>query len=52
MSKVYSDPTSALDGLLHDNMTVAAGGFCLCGIPEKQPCCAARQRCETVTVAR
>jgi len=27
MSKVYSDPMAALDGLLHDNMTVAAGGF-------------------------
>ncbi len=34
MSKVYSDPTAALDGLLHDNMTIAAGGFGLCGIPE------------------
>jgi len=26
MSKIYSDPTAALAGLLHDNMTVAAGG--------------------------
>ncbi len=34
MSKVYSDPTAALEGLLHDNMTIAAGGFGLCGIPE------------------
>src|SRR3954452_7546091 len=34
MSKVYADTKSALDGLLHDNMTVAAGGFGLCGIPE------------------
>ncbi len=34
MSKVYSDPTAALAGLLHDNMTIAAGGFGLCGIPE------------------
>ncbi len=34
MSKVFSDPTAALDGLLHDNMTIAAGGFGLCGIPE------------------
>ncbi len=33
-SKVYSDATAALDGLLHDNMTIAAGGFGLCGIPE------------------
>src|SRR5215213_3835006 len=34
MSKVYSDPNAALEGLLHDNMTIAAGGFGLCGIPE------------------
>lgn len=34
MSKVYANPTAALDGLLQDNMTVAAGGFMLCGIPE------------------
>ncbi|MEY2499569.1 MAG: hypothetical protein QOD12_3125, partial [Verrucomicrobiota bacterium] len=24
MSKVYSDAAAALDGLLHDNMTIAA----------------------------
>ena len=34
MSKVYSDAKTALDGLLHDDMTIAAGGFGLCGIPE------------------
>src|ERR1700674_1971992 len=34
MSKVYSDATAALAGLLHDNITIAAGGFGLCGIPE------------------
>jgi len=34
MNKVYSDAKAALDGLLHDNMTIAAGGFGLCGIPE------------------
>ena len=34
MKKVYSDATSALAGLLQDNMTIAAGGFGLCGIPE------------------
>src|SRR5436305_7342921 len=34
MSKVYSDAKTALDGLLHDNITIAAGGFGLCGIPE------------------
>jgi 3-oxoacid CoA-transferase A subunit len=34
MSKVYPDAKAALAGLLHDNMTIAAGGFGLCGIPE------------------
>src|SRR5471030_633400 len=34
MEKVYADAKSALAGLLHDDMTIAAGGFGLCGIPE------------------
>ncbi len=34
MNKVYADATAALDGLLFDGMTVMAGGFGLCGIPE------------------
>ena len=34
MSKVFPNATAALDGLLHDEMTIAAGGFGLCGIPE------------------
>ena len=34
MKKVYPDAASALDGLLQDGMTIAAGGFGLCGIPE------------------
>ncbi len=34
MKKIYSDAKSALDGLLVDGMTIAAGGFGLCGIPE------------------
>ena len=33
-SKVYDSAASALDGLLFDGMTIAAGGFGLCGIPE------------------
>ncbi len=32
--KVYPDAATALDGLLFDGMTVMAGGFGLCGIPE------------------
>lgn len=34
MSKIYKDATSALDGILSDGMTIMAGGFGLCGIPE------------------
>src|ERR1700726_878071 len=34
MNKVYPNAAAALAGLLHDNMTIAAGGFGLCGIPE------------------
>jgi 3-oxoacid CoA-transferase subunit A len=34
MRKVYENATAALDGLLFDGMTIAAGGFGLCGIPE------------------
>ncbi|ABE36470.1 3-oxoacid CoA-transferase, A subunit [Paraburkholderia xenovorans LB400] len=31
---LYADAASALEGLLFDGMTIAAGGFGLCGIPE------------------
>ncbi len=34
MKKVYRDARAALAGLLHDGMTIMAGGFGLCGIPE------------------
>jgi 3-oxoacid CoA-transferase subunit A len=34
MNKVYSSAQEALEGLLFDNMLIAAGGFGLCGIPE------------------
>jgi 3-oxoacid CoA-transferase subunit A len=34
MRKVHPDAKSALDGLLFDGMTIMAGGFGLCGIPE------------------
>ena len=33
MKKIYPDVDAALDGLLHDGMTIAAGGFGLCGSP-------------------
>ena len=34
MDKVYSDARSALAGSVRDGMTIMAGGFGLCGIPE------------------
>ena len=35
MQKIYPNAEAALEGLLHDGMTIAAGGFGLCGIPER-----------------
>lgn len=35
MKKIFPDATAALEGLLTDNMLIAAGGFGLCGIPER-----------------
>lgn len=34
MDKTYPSPQAALDGLIEDGMTLAVGGFGLCGIPE------------------
>ena len=34
MKKVFPNAKAALDGLLKDGITIAAGGFGLCGIPE------------------
>jgi 3-oxoacid CoA-transferase subunit A len=35
MQKIHADAEAALEGLLFDGMTIAAGGFGLCGIPER-----------------
>ncbi|HEX8414890.1 MAG TPA: CoA transferase subunit A [Sphingomicrobium sp.] len=35
MATIYADAGAALEGLLFDGMTIAAGGFGLCGIPER-----------------
>lgn len=34
MQKVYENAKDALEGLLQDDLTIMAGGFGLCGIPE------------------
>ena len=35
MKKIYLDAQSALEGILTDGMLIAAGGFGLCGVPER-----------------
>ena len=35
MKKLYPDAAAALDGVLRDGMLIAAGGFGLCGLPER-----------------
>lgn len=35
VKKLYSDAAAALDGLLFDGMHLCAGGFGLCGVPER-----------------
>jgi 3-oxoacid CoA-transferase subunit A len=35
IEKVFATPADALSGLVQDGMTVAVGGFGLCGIPEQ-----------------
>jgi len=34
-NKLYPTASAALDGLLHDGMLIASGGFGLCGLPER-----------------
>ena len=35
MNKLYPDAAAALEGLLRDGLTIACGGFGLCGVPER-----------------
>jgi len=35
MDKLYPSAAAALDGVLNNNMLISAGGFGLCGIPER-----------------
>ena len=35
VDKVFATPHAALEGLLRDGMSLAVGGFGLCGIPEQ-----------------
>ena len=35
MNKLFPNPKAALEGIVHDGMLMAIGGFGLCGIPEE-----------------
>ena len=35
MRRLYSNAAAALDGVLRDGLFIAAGGFGLCGLPER-----------------
>ncbi|HEY3657581.1 MAG TPA: CoA transferase subunit A [Steroidobacteraceae bacterium] len=48
--KIQPDVHSALQGLLSDGMTIAAGGFGLCGIPETLIAAIADSGIKTITV--
>ncbi|MEM7047192.1 MAG: CoA transferase subunit A [Pseudomonadota bacterium] len=50
MSKVYQEAAAALDGLLRDGMTIMAGGFGLCGIPENLLAVVAKSGVRDLTV--
>jgi len=49
-SKIYPSAQAALDGVLFDGMTIMAGGFGLCGIPENLIAEVKRQGTKSLTV--
>lgn len=50
VKKIYPDAVSALEGLLFDGMTIMAGGFGLCGIPENAIAAIKRSGVKDLTV--
>ena len=50
MTKIYPDASTALAGLLADGMTIAAGGFGLCGIPEHLIDALVKSRVKNLTI--
>jgi 3-oxoacid CoA-transferase subunit A len=51
MQKLYPDAAAALEGLLFDGMTICAGGFGLCGIPERLIDAIQASRVKDLTIA-
>lgn len=51
MSKLYTSAQAALAGLLHNGMSLAVGGFGLCGIPEALIAAVCESKVKRLTVA-
>jgi 3-oxoacid CoA-transferase subunit A len=51
MNKLYPTAEAALAGLLHDGMSLAVGGFGLCGIPEALIGAVRDSNCRQLTIA-
>ena len=51
MKKIFGSAEEALEGLLHDGMFIAAGGFGLCGIPELLIDAIVKSKTKDLTVA-
>ena len=51
MKKIFGSAEEALEGLLHDGMFIAAGGFGLCGIPELLIDAIVKSKSKDLTVA-
>ncbi len=52
VSKIYGTAAAALDGLLFDGMTVASGGYGLCGIPNASSTRSPRRAHATLQLSR
>jgi 3-oxoacid CoA-transferase len=50
MNKVFASAEDALRGVVFDGMSIAAGGFGVCGIPEKLICALRESRVKGLTV--
>ena len=50
MKKTYEDAEKALAGVLTDDLTIAAGGFGLCGIPENLIAAVVNSKINNITI--